>query len=154
MNRKMRRANKTGLKRQPLKQSHSAVDPNFFSSFLEQGRLLLGSGSDEEATKIAIRAVRLQETQESKTFFVDCAKRWTYFPGADQIRDLIARALREPWGMPGELMGITKGIFDRDPAIGAAIQRATSVWPRRCARTRSDKPRVCKSSSGWFDTFA
>jgi 2-polyprenyl-3-methyl-5-hydroxy-6-metoxy-1,4-benzoquinol methylase len=131
MNRKMRRANKTGLKRHPLKQSHSPVDPNFFSSFLEQGRLLLGSGSDEEATKIAIRAVRLQETQESKTFFVDCAKRWTYFPGADQIRDLIARALREPWGMPGELMGITKGIFDRDPAIGAAIQRATSAWPRR-----------------------
>jgi len=130
MNRKMRRANRTGIKRQPLKQSNSTVDPNFFFAFLEQGWILLGRGNDEEAMKIAIRAVRLQETQESKTFFVECVKRWTYFPGADEIRDLIALALREPWGTPGELMGIVKGIFERDPAIGPAIQRAKAAWPR------------------------
>jgi SAM-dependent methyltransferase len=131
MNRKMRRANKIGIKRQPLNQSNSTVDPNFFSAFLEQGLILLSRGNEEEAMKIAIRAVRLRETQESKTFFVDCVKRWTYFPGANEIRDLIALALGEPWGTPGELMGIVKGIFERDPAIGPAMQRATTAWPRR-----------------------
>lgn len=133
MNRRMSRADKAGGKRSARKMPAQGVDPGFFAAFLEQGRLLLDAGNDEEATALAIRAVRLQETKESKELLVDCLKRWAYFPGAEEIRELLAKALYESWGSLGDLMGLAKGILERDAVIGAAIRRAAAAWPRRAS---------------------
>ena len=92
---------------------------------------MLGEGRDEEATDLAIRIVRLEETEETRAFFVNCVKRWRFFPGADGIRDIVARALREVWAKPNELFNIAKGVLTSNSVIGPAIQRAVVAWPRR-----------------------
>jgi ubiquinone/menaquinone biosynthesis C-methylase UbiE len=131
MNRKLRRAGRRGGERPVATKPSSNVDPKFMRAFLEQGRMLLGEGRDEEATNLAIRIVRLQETEETRAFFVDCVKRWKFFPGASEIRDVVASALREAWAKPYELFNIAKGILTSDSVIGPAIRRAVAAWPRR-----------------------
>jgi ubiquinone/menaquinone biosynthesis C-methylase UbiE len=131
MNRKLRRASQRGGKRPAVTQAEPQVDPKFIEALLAQGWMLLGEMREEEATQLAIRLIRLQETDETKTFFVDCVKRWKFFPGADEIRGVIARALHDAWAKPHELFNITKGILKSDTVIGAAIQRAVVAWPRR-----------------------
>lgn len=130
MNRKIRRAAGSGSKRPPIPPGPGA-DPTFLQSFLDEGSRLLAAGRDGEATEIAKRAIRLQETPASKKFFVTCVKRWSYFPGAQEVADLVARALREAWTMPAELAGISRGILNHDPVIAPAIRRAAAAWPHR-----------------------
>jgi SAM-dependent methyltransferase len=131
MNRKLRRASLRNGNRPVATVPGPKVDPKFIEAFLAQGWILLSEGRDDEATKLAIRLVRLQETEETKAFFVDCVKRWKFFPGADEIRDIIALALREVWAKPHELFGIARGILTSNSIIGPAIRRATAAWPRR-----------------------
>jgi SAM-dependent methyltransferase len=130
MNRKLRRANQRGGK-QPSAADGTKLDPKFIEAFLEQGWTLLRKKRDEEATDLAMRMVRLQETQETRGFFVECVKRWKAFPGANAMRDLIARSWREGWAKPQELLGITMGILEADSVVGPAIQRTVAAWPRR-----------------------
>jgi len=131
MNRKLRRATQRSGKRPAAAERGPKVDPKLVEALLAQGSLLLSEGRDDEATRLAIRLVRLQETEGTRAFFVDCVKRWKFFPGADEIRDILARALREVWAKPHELFGIAKGILLSDSIIGPAIRRATAAWPRR-----------------------
>ena len=109
----MRRASKLpGKDTNVKKQNRQNVDTIFFKAFLDQGWGLLSRGDEEEATKVAIRAVRLQESDESKELFVNCIKHWVYFPGAEEIKDLLVRAWRGAWGTPLELVGITRGLLN------------------------------------------
>ncbi len=128
----MRRASKLpGKDTNVKKQNRQNVDTIFFKAFLDQGWGLLSRGDEEEATKVAIRAVRLQESDESKELFVNCIKHWVYFPGAEEIKDLLVRAWRGAWGTPLELVGITRGLLNHDPVVGSAIKQALDFWPKR-----------------------
>ena len=93
--------------------------------------MLLREKRDEEATELAIRVVRLQETLETRALFIECVKRWKAVPGANAIRDLIARSWSEAWFRPLELFGITLGMLEADPIVGPAIAKAMAAWPRR-----------------------
>jgi hypothetical protein len=108
-----------------------AVDIDLVSGLVEHGSRLLHEGRDEEATSIAIRAIRLRETDASKTLFVQCLKLWSYFPGAEAIRDLLARALLESWARLEDLLGPATGLLNRDPVIETAMRRASIAWPQR-----------------------
>jgi hypothetical protein len=132
MNRKSRRAGKGGGKQNSTNVA-GKLDPKFIEAFLEQGWRLLREKREEEATELAIRIVRLQETSETRAFFIACVKRWKAFPGADAIRDLIARSWREAWAKPLELLGITMGVLEADPAVGPAIKKAMAAWLHRLA---------------------
>jgi len=131
MNRKLRRASQRGSKQFPSANLAAKPDPKFVEAFLEQGWRLLRERREEEATELAVRIVRLQETPDTRAFFVGCVKRWKAFPNAGAIRDLIARSLRESWVKPLELLGITMGMLEADPVVGSAIERAIAAWPRR-----------------------
>ena len=118
----------------------SPVDPRSLKAFLQQGKALLAAGQDEDATELAMRVVQLQETDETKAFFVDCVKvlcwrarvtRRDRTRVALEIRDVIARALRDAWATPQEFFGIAKALLRADPVIGPAVARATAAWPRR-----------------------
>ena len=131
MNRKLRRAGQRGGKQAPAATAAATPDPKFVEAFLEQGWRLLRDRREEEATELAVRIVRLQETPETRAFFIECVKRWKTFPGAGAIRDLIARSWREAWVKPTELFGITMGMLEADPVAGPAIERAMAAWPSR-----------------------
>src|SRR6202167_3062303 len=106
MSPKLRRASHRGSKLPAA--AKSEVDPKVINALLQQGWALLREAREEEATDLAIRIVRLQETEETRAFFIDCVKRWTLFPGAGEIRDIVARALREAWAKPKDLFGLAK----------------------------------------------
>lgn len=107
------------------------TDPKLVQAFLEQGWALLGAGRDQEATQLSVRTVRLQETDDTREFFVACIKRWKAIPGTEAIRDIIVRALREVWAEPHELFHVVKGMLKLDAVFGPAMRRATTAWPRR-----------------------
>jgi len=131
MNRKLRRASRRGGKQPPVTNVAAKLDPKFIEAFLEQGWRLLREKREEEATELAVRIVRLQETPDTRAFFIECVKRWKTFPGAHAIRDLIARSWREAWVKPLELLGITMGMLQADSIVGPAIQKAGAAWPGR-----------------------
>jgi SAM-dependent methyltransferase len=130
MNRKMRRAAATDRNRR-LASRPAAAEPDFLSDLLTHGRQMRADGHDEQAMEIAAQALRLRETDDSKAFFVQCLKHWSYFPGAEEMRDVFVRALREPWTNSNELIGTIKGVLDHDPVIGPAMRRVDAHWPVR-----------------------
>src|ERR1700730_10825185 len=130
MDRKMRSANPTGVRRS-AGSKRGVVDPGFLEAFVNQGWSLRREGRDEEAMEIAKRAVRLQETDDTKLLFVRCVKSWSYFPDAEEMQDILVRALREQWTAPSDLVNISRGLLDRDQVIGPAIRRASLSWPDR-----------------------
>lgn len=109
----------------------SETEPEFIAATLADGWQLLEAGRAQEAMAAAKRLVRLKQTQHIKDFFVQCIKSWSYFPGVEDVQDVIVRALVEPWTLPAELFGISRGILDRDPVVGPAIRRADDAWPKR-----------------------
>ena len=131
MKRKMHSANPTGVKKSACSKRGDVVDPGFLEAFVNQGWSLLKEGRDEEAMEIAKRAVRLQETDDTKLLFVRCVKSWSYFPGAEEMQDILVRALRAQWTVPSDLVNISRGLLDRDQVIGPAIRRASLSWPDR-----------------------
>ena len=116
------------------KGSQPAADPAFVAVLLQQGRSLAAAGRDEEAVETAKLLIGLDQSREARDFFVDCVKGWTYFPGAENLRDVFVRALREAWARPSVLFGIAFGILERSPVIGPAMRRAAAAWPRRAPR--------------------
>lgn len=130
MNRKMRRAAEKGAVRRPGAPP-PAADPGLINTFLDEGWRALEAGRDPDAMDLAARVIRMAETPDTKTFFVTCATRWSYFPGAETMHDVIVRALREPWAEPADLAGVVRGLLNRDPVIEPAIARAVQAWPRR-----------------------
>jgi len=108
-----------------------AVDPVFLRAFLDEGQGLLRAGRDADALEIAKRAIRLDETTDSKRFFVRAVRGWRSFPEADEFRDVIGRAWREAWGTPADLLGITKGLLETNGVLTRALERAARAWPAR-----------------------
>jgi SAM-dependent methyltransferase len=128
MNRKARRAAQALGRNQPG--SQPAIDPAI-ASLLYRGQGLRAGGYHQEALEIAKQAIRLKETDETRDFFVECVKDWSYFPGAEELRDVLARALREAWARSNVLLKITMGILARGPVFGVAVGRTAGAWPRR-----------------------
>jgi 2-polyprenyl-3-methyl-5-hydroxy-6-metoxy-1,4-benzoquinol methylase len=128
MNRKLRRAARSG---DGGTMRGSGPESGFGAALLEQGQRLLASGRDEEAMDVAKQVVRLHPTDECKAFFIQCIRHWNYFPGAEDLSDVLAAAYREVWGNPFDLFGITIGLLGRDPTAGALMRRVAAAWPRR-----------------------
>jgi SAM-dependent methyltransferase len=130
MNRKMRRAAQSRDKR-VLASPAAATDSDFISKLVEHGWQLVHEQRDQDAMEVAERAIRLRQTDASKALFVHCLKQWSYFPGAADLRDVLALAVMESWAPIADLRGAVMGIFQHDAAIGPAMARACAAWPRR-----------------------
>jgi SAM-dependent methyltransferase len=131
MNRKERRAARKLTKPAAPARSGPGDKPDIAAALLARGRELLAKGDDEAVLLVACRLILMEETAETKTFFIQCVKGWSYFPGAEQMQATLARALREAWTWPVEILVTVMGILERDSVIGPALQRATQAWPRR-----------------------
>jgi 2-polyprenyl-3-methyl-5-hydroxy-6-metoxy-1,4-benzoquinol methylase len=81
---------------------------------------------------VACRAVLMQETPATRAFFVCCVSDFSYFPGAEDMLPVLARAVREAWAAwPVHLLGVALGVLQRDRLVGPALRRAAEAWPRR-----------------------
>src|SRR5262245_61148807 len=92
-----------------------ALKPQLVDVHRNRGRLLLARGDTAEAYALARRALSIEETEETRAFFVQCAKSLLPTPAFDELRDdlrdLVARALSEGWSRPSELSRPAQNLF-------------------------------------------
>jgi len=94
--------------------------------------LVLSAGNDPAAAlDLAIRSLRLGETQKVRDVFVSCARRLKFRDGNAAIRDLLVRAISEPWCKPSDLARTGADFVKSTPDIGECVSRAAEAWPQR-----------------------
>jgi tetratricopeptide (TPR) repeat protein len=108
-----------------------ALKPQLVDVYRNLGRVLLAQGDVPQALTIARTALDVAETEETRAFFVSCARHLTTdAPGSD-LRHMIARALAEGWSRPGEISALAANLIKLTPAVRAAITRVAVAWPGR-----------------------
>jgi tetratricopeptide (TPR) repeat protein/2-polyprenyl-3-methyl-5-hydroxy-6-metoxy-1,4-benzoquinol methylase len=126
-------------------------DPDLPESYINLGRALLSQGQVYESCGVINRAfatgaaqnriepsldlvrriLETEESQDTKTLFVQCVRTLSSVPDLAYLRDLLIRALNEPWGRPAELARAVVSLLRHNAIIGTAVERSTTAWPRR-----------------------
>ncbi len=119
-----------------MRSDRPAEAPSIVDALLARGKELRAKGDDEAALLVACRIIQMQETPATKAFFVQSIKGWSFFPGAEEMQPILARALREAWAWPAELLVPVMGILEKDRVVGPALQQANTAWPLRLDRGR------------------
>jgi Tfp pilus assembly protein PilF/SAM-dependent methyltransferase len=104
---------------------------NFSNAYVNLARIYLAGGDPAQALEVIQRALAIHETNEAKTLFVQCAKSLRSAPDTDEFRELLLRALLEPWRRPAELARTAAVLIKQDKVTGDWIRRVTQAWPRR-----------------------
>ena len=91
--------------------------------------LLLAEGNIAEALDLARRALAANETPETKSLLASCLRFPLVHPGMDDLRDLLVRALSEPWARPSDLAAACARFLARDDVIRDGMERAAKVRP-------------------------
>jgi 2-polyprenyl-3-methyl-5-hydroxy-6-metoxy-1,4-benzoquinol methylase len=133
-NRKERRAARKPAKSATMRSDRPVDAPNIVDALLSRGKELRAKGDEEAALLVACRTIQMEETPATKAFFIQSIKGWSSFPGAEVMQPVLARALREAWAWPAELLIPVMGILEKDSLIGPAIERANRAWPRRLTK--------------------
>ena len=91
-------------------------------------RMVLGDFA--MAMNLIARSLSIQETPKAKRLFAAVARqlRWTGDGGG--IRQVMTRALSEPWTRPAKLAPAASEIIKLHPVTGSMIARAAAAWPR------------------------
>src|SRR5215471_9182173 len=110
-----------------------AIKPDFVEAYNNLGRVFAAERDMDQALRVLARALAIRETTETKTLFVECLKSLRSVPGAADHRDLVVRALSEPWGRPSDIAQFAAGLIMQSPEISGVIARTRSAWPRRLA---------------------
>lgn len=105
--------------------------PDFIDAHNNLARACMAERNVSLALRALMRALAVQETVETKTLFVACVKGLRILPEGQEYRDLVVRALAEPWGRPSDLAHFAAHLVLQNPAIGASVARALDVWPER-----------------------
>jgi tetratricopeptide (TPR) repeat protein/2-polyprenyl-3-methyl-5-hydroxy-6-metoxy-1,4-benzoquinol methylase len=108
-----------------------ALKPQLVDVYRNLGRVVLAQGDALAALNIARTALNVAETEETKVFFVQCARALTAdAPGSD-LRHMVARALAEGWSRPSEISALAADLFKLSDAGRAAVARVSAAWPER-----------------------
>jgi 2-polyprenyl-3-methyl-5-hydroxy-6-metoxy-1,4-benzoquinol methylase len=100
-------------------------------ALVAHGRDLLARGDDEAALLTACRAIVMEESPATRALFVRSLNGFAYFPGAEDMQPVLARAVREAWAWPNQLLSVALGVLQKDSLIGEALERTRQAWPRR-----------------------
>jgi len=82
------------------------------------------------ALQTILQSLRVGETANARRIFIDIIKqrRWTQDDAL--ARQMMTRALTEPWARPGELAMTAAQLIKRDADLGARVARAVQAWPQ------------------------
>ncbi len=108
-----------------------ALKPQLLDVYRNLARVALATGRTAEAVALARRALAVQETEEGKVFFVQCARHLPAIALDDDLRGLINRALSEGWARPGELGALAIDVVTTAGPTAACMARAAAAWPQR-----------------------
>ena len=107
---------------------------NFSDAYVNLGRIYLAGGDPAQALDVIQRALAIHETNEARTLFVQCAKSLRSVPDSDEFRELLLRALSEPWRRPAELARTAAVLIKQDRVTGDWIRRVTQAGRSACLR--------------------
>lgn len=107
------------------------LKPDLLEGHLNLARTLIASGDPAQALGPVRRALDLRETEEGKILFVLGLAGLQPNSAALEIRDIVVRALREPWTRPRQLAPAVTRMIRLDAAITGWIDRAAATGPER-----------------------
>ena len=110
-----------------------ALRADVVEAYNNLARVCLAERDVGQALHVLAQALAVRETAETKTLYVDSLKNVRALPDGGGQRDLVIRALTEPWGRPSDVAGFTAGLLMQNAAINAAVVRTGRAWPRRLA---------------------
>lgn len=106
-----------------------ALKPDFIAGYSHLALAYNGAGKPRQALVAVRRGLKISETPFGKSVFVQCLR------GLDtadnDLRDLIVRAVSEPWTRPNELTRHCIALLKADAQIASCIARAVAAWPAR-----------------------
>jgi tetratricopeptide (TPR) repeat protein/2-polyprenyl-3-methyl-5-hydroxy-6-metoxy-1,4-benzoquinol methylase len=105
--------------------------PDFVDAHNNLARACMAERDVSQALRVLMGALAIRETAETKTLFVACLKGMRTLPAGQDYRDLVVRALAEPWGRPSDLAHVAAHLIMQNPAIGVGVARALDAWPER-----------------------
>jgi Flp pilus assembly protein TadD/SAM-dependent methyltransferase len=108
-----------------------ALKPSLVDVYRNLGRVLLTQGDVAGALTISRSALDVAETEETKLFFVTCARQFAPAAPNDDLSHMIGRALEEGWSRPGEIAGLAASLYKLTAAGSAGVARVAAAWPRR-----------------------
>ena len=105
--------------------------PEFPGAHEALSKIYLTTGELILALQAAQRALELRETHETQRLFAQCARLVRLTSENESLRRLLLRALRERWGRPRDLGGVSISAIKLASAVKNLIQRTNSAWPGR-----------------------
>ena len=91
--------------------------------------VLLASGRPDEATRIALRALEIEETPQARGTFVRCIGCLQLPSGSDKLRPMLLRALGERWGRAESVAPAALDLVKQHTRLRSIISRANTEWP-------------------------
>jgi tetratricopeptide (TPR) repeat protein/SAM-dependent methyltransferase len=103
--------------------------PNFTEARCALASLLLSEGNIASALNQACHALAANETLQSKFVVAACLRSPLLHPGMGDVRELLLRAITEPWGRPAEFASACARFLVLNDAIRDGMTRTTKAWP-------------------------
>ncbi len=110
-----------------------AINPRYHAALLGLSSLALAQGAYDQALAAVLAALRIEESNEARQAFVACIRQAEFVTADAEIRQLLVRALSEPWGRPRDLGAVSRSMISANPEIKACLDRAMNAWPTRLA---------------------
>ena len=112
-----------------------ALKPSLAPALNNLSRLLFEKGDALQALVLGMRSLANGETDEAKSLFVDyaryCSRAGQLLKPVEGLAPLLARAIKERWLRPNEVMALASQALERDPVVGSCIAQAAAAWPGR-----------------------
>ncbi|HXC41697.1 MAG TPA: tetratricopeptide repeat protein, partial [Burkholderiales bacterium] len=106
-----------------------AAQPAHAEAHANLGNLLLARGQPGQALGCFAGALRLSENDTTKRAFAHGIRGMEFLQPSPEMKPLVARAIAEAWGAPGDLAQAGKSLLMQVPAIRACVERAMQAWP-------------------------
>jgi tetratricopeptide (TPR) repeat protein/SAM-dependent methyltransferase len=107
-----------------------ALNRDFVEAIQPLVFLLLSEGNIGEALSLARRALAANETTETKFLVASCLSSPLMHPSMGDLRDLLLRALSEPWVRPSELAPVCAFFLVLNDAIRDSMVFSAKAWPK------------------------
>jgi tetratricopeptide (TPR) repeat protein len=93
------------------------IRPDFVDALNNSAFVLNAQGEPTLALDRLRRSLAIRESDKAREFFVDCVKGLRFASVDAWFRELLARALSEPWGRPSELARVAIDVIKLAPEI-------------------------------------
>lgn len=112
------------------------INPDFPESLNNLALILSARNEPVAALNFVAQSLQLRETMEARDIFVTCIKRIEFKDDVAIIRNLLVRALSDPWCKPSDLARAGADLVKSNREIRKCISQAIEAWPQRLPMQR------------------